>query len=93
MASLLVGAWAAPQRTNDWVLDSTCGKTLGELSRLAQSLPATILPTKTDRSPARYLTQQSLLTAELLCIVSADRTLTAHHPPHLALGKSFPHTL
>ena len=44
MASLLVGAWAAPQRTNDWVLDSTCGKTLGELSRLAQSLPATILP-------------------------------------------------
>ena len=45
VASLLVGAWAAPQRTNDWVLDSTCGKkTLGELSRLAQSLPATILP-------------------------------------------------
>ena len=46
MASLHSSApgWAAPQRTNDWVLDSTCGKTLGELSRLAQSLPATILP-------------------------------------------------
>ena len=36
---------------------------------------------------------KSLLTIEQLCIVSADRTLTAHHPPHLALGKSFPHTL
>ena len=46
VASLLVGAWAVPQRPNGnaWVFDSTCGKTLGELNKLVLSLPATIAP-------------------------------------------------
>ena len=44
VASLLVGAWAVPQRPNAWVFDSTCGKTLDELSKLVLSLPATIAP-------------------------------------------------
>ena len=42
--SLLVGAWAVPQRPNAWVFDSTCGKTLDELNKLVLSLPATIAP-------------------------------------------------
>ena len=44
VASLLVGAWAVPQRPNAWVFDSTCGKTLDELNKLVLSLPATIAP-------------------------------------------------
>ena len=43
VASLLVGAWAAPQRPNGWVFDSTPGKTLIELDELVLSLPATIV--------------------------------------------------
>ena len=43
VASLLVGAWAAPQRPNGWVFDSTPGKTLNELDELVLSLPATIV--------------------------------------------------
>ena len=43
VASLLVGAWAAPQRPNGWVFDSTHGKTLNELDELVLSLPATIV--------------------------------------------------
>ena len=44
VASLLVGAWAAPQRPNGWVFDSTPGETLNELNELVLSLPATIVP-------------------------------------------------
>ena len=36
VASLLVGAWAVPQRPNAWVFD--CGKTLDELNKLVLSL-------------------------------------------------------
>ena len=49
VASLLVGAWAAPQRPNGWVFDSTPGKTLNELDELVLSLPATIVPEQIAR--------------------------------------------
>ena len=53
VASLLVGAWAVPQRPNAWVFDSTCGKTLDELNELVLSLPATIAPKRIARPDAR----------------------------------------
>ena len=68
VASLLVGAWAVPQRPNAWVFDSTCGKTLDELNKLVLSLPATIAPKPiarprldSDVEPCRTVPEEHLL--------------------------------
>ena len=50
VASLLVGAWAAPQRPNGWVFDSTPGKTLNELNELRFE-SSRDHRARTDRSP------------------------------------------